>query len=249
MNIKESIVNPKYTESIPINPQSGSSNSTGLRIRNSISAKIQLDSKLTWLLPETNPMDEIEDIDIDDEYVEKLLLEGGPSPSQLNYPGLYSQFATIATRLKNVRFLCIEIQNMSIYSTQYCIRKAYCQLQLKPPIGYCMKNDSPERIIDISKIIQMNEEKKQLYNTSSTSPSSVSRRGTMNDYQVGSLELDEVVIWDMNITNDIIHTWMEDSTRNHMLRIELKSCVTLPIVDNQSNKLATKSKSNNKTIS
>jgi len=194
----------------------------------------------SWLLPELGMLGDDDDDDVvDDELVERLLEEGGPAPSQVRYPGLYSRYNEITARLGNVRYLCVEIQHLNVYSAQYGVRKSYCQLQLQPPVGIIdpMSESgtaapiSSRRCVSLAPSIRHDEGKASI---STVSPGN-RQHTAKNDYFVGQLPLDEFVVWDVGMSNDVTHAWMSgvydrdlSGDAGKVLRLELRSCVYPP---------------------
>ena len=171
------------------------------------------DLDVYWLLRGVPEVYE-ENTIVSDELVDQLIQEGGPPPSQLVYPTLYSTNQQIISTLSEVKKIRFSILEFVILSVRCGLRKDGTFLVIHPPIG-CVDNSGGHTPITL---------------TLPTPQESLASKqnNILKNYYVGHIMLDMTVLWNVKLTDSLIQEWLNFSsvTGINCLRLEIYSSLT-----------------------
>jgi hypothetical protein len=192
--------------------------------------------EIDWLLrgvPEIYEETEI----ISDELVERLILEGGKPPSQLEYPILYSTNQAILSRLHNVRQLHLQLDDLFIFGARCGLRKDGSFLLIRPPPG-CYDLHDHERIRTPLFINVPPPSPQELF--------PIKHKNVLKHYHVGNVPLKETIVWNVDLTDSLIRDWFNYSaaTGLNCIQLEIYSSLTPPPPPPSSSSSSSKKKIN-----
>jgi hypothetical protein len=158
-------------------------------------------------LPEAYDED---DPELDDDYIDRLLSEGGKPPSQLSFPSIYASNQRLMQKLQSCDRIEITLSHLSVGHWKYGIRRDASSIVIRPPSG-CRGYPATIPLTELKSYQLMTKADKR-------------NKLSMNEYFAGSIDLHHRVSYPLTITDEIIQDWMMvQSSDKSCVRIELHS--------------------------
>ena len=191
-------------------------------------ARLREDSaQIDWLLNGVSDVydDDYENI-MSDEVIEDILKDGGKPPTSLLFPSYYAASQVIMDKLLSIKYLTIHFKHLIIYSIKYGIRRDCTHFLIHLPIGCVRKPNEPASImvplVELDMDRSLVEDKK------------AKATGNMyKDYYVGGRDLNHTVTVPLELTDQVIKEWINDTTSGSVkprgsIKIELCSYIISP---------------------
>ena len=158
-----------------------------------------------------------EELDVDDEAIERLLKIGGSPPSELMFPSFHLVSQKVMDKLSSVNYMTLSFQQINIHNPRFGCRKDSSFISCSPPSG--VKINETEHNLP-SQIILTEFRMFELYKKDK-------KAGLLDDYFTGKVDMNKKITWPIKLIDSNIKSWINGDDGGHIL-LELHSYLVSP---------------------